>query len=63
MTRADIGNRPPTLAYTARPYVIAKFLVALKAWNPEYTVEVESVQDPDDPMPTEPLWRLWAWVS
>lgn len=37
--RADIGSRPPTLAYTARPYVIAKFLAALKAWNPDYTVE------------------------
>lgn len=63
VVRADIGGRLPTPTYTARPYIIAKFLAALKAWNPECTVEVESVEDPDDPMPTEPLWRVWAWVN
>lgn len=59
--RADIGDTPPTLAYTAPPYIILRFLRALREWNPDYTVRVESVEDPDDPMPTELLWKLLAW--
>ena len=61
VVRADIADRPPILAYTAPPYIIVRFLRALKEWNPNYTVKVESVADPDDPMPTELLWKLLAW--
>lgn len=54
--------RPPTLQYTARPDVIARFLAALKKWNPHYTVEVEPLED-EDHVPPEPLWCLRAWAN
>ncbi|WP_454194750.1 hypothetical protein [Nocardia sp. Marseille-Q1738] len=64
VVRVDFGReskRYPALVYTAPPDVIARFLTALKNWNPDYTVEVESVDDPEGNVPPLPHWRLWAW--
>ncbi|WP_280383382.1 hypothetical protein [Nocardia wallacei] len=64
LVRIDFGHsaRHPTVMYTAPPDVIARFLPALKRWNPDYTVEVEPL-DTDDGggVPPMPMWRLWAW--
>jgi hypothetical protein len=30
------------------PDVIARFVAALKKWNPDYTVQVEPIEDPED---------------
>jgi hypothetical protein len=60
----DFGDGPkhPAVAYVASPDVIARFVAALKAWNPEYKVQVQPVEDPDDSsVPPFPMWRLWAW--
>ncbi len=64
VVRADIGKRAkPALVYTAEPHVIARFFAALKAWDQNYSIEVESIEHPDDPVPSRPLWRLWAWMN
>jgi hypothetical protein len=60
----DFGDGPkhPTVTYTAPPDVIARFVTALKQWNPEYKVQVEPIADPQDVNATPmPMWRLWAW--
>lgn len=61
----DFGDGPkhPAVVYTAPPDVIRRFLAALKKWNPDYTVEVESVDDPAENVPPLPYWRLWAWEN
>jgi hypothetical protein len=64
VVRVEFGDGPrhPAMTYTASPDVIARFVKALKAWNPEYKVEVEPIEGPVDPnVPPLPLWRLWAW--
>ncbi|WP_157228923.1 hypothetical protein [Nocardia brevicatena] len=63
LVRVDFGNgrKYPTVAYTAPPDVIARFLTALRLWNPEYKAEVEPIDNPDDNVPPMPTWRLWAW--
>ncbi|WP_067466621.1 hypothetical protein [Nocardia amamiensis] len=55
------GSRHPAISYTAPADVIARFVVALKNWNPDYTVEVESADDPEGNVPPLPYWQLWAW--
>jgi len=55
------GPRHPAVVYTAPPDIIQRFLVALRKWNPDYTIEVESVDAPDENVPSLPCWRLWAW--
>jgi hypothetical protein len=50
VVRIDFGDSPkqPTAVYTASPDVIARFVAALKKWNPEYKVEVKPVTDRED---------------
>jgi hypothetical protein len=56
------GPKHPAVMYTAPPDVIARFVAALKKWNPEYKVQVEPVADSEDVnVPSLPLWQLWAW--
>jgi hypothetical protein len=57
------GPRHPAVMYTAPPDVIARFLAALKKWNPAYTVEIEPVDVPAEDVPLLPYWRLWAWEN
>ncbi len=54
--------RPPTLTYTASPDTIARFLVALRKWDPACTVEVAPV-DGERACPSRPLWCLRAWTN
>jgi len=61
----DFGNGPkhPAVMYTAPPDVIERFLVALKNWNPNYTVEIEPVEVHAEDVPALPYLRLWAWEN
>ncbi|WP_194813889.1 hypothetical protein [Nocardia sp. XZ_19_385] len=62
VVKVDFGApKHPTLSYTAPADVIARFVVALRLWNPGYLIEVESVDDPDENVPPLPYWRLFAW--
>ncbi|WP_433524875.1 hypothetical protein ACQPZ2_07480 [Nocardia pseudovaccinii] len=63
VVKVDFGKaRPPTVMYTASPDVIARFLTALKNWNPDYTFEVEPLED-ETHVPPEPLWCLRGWAN
>ncbi|MGW0249771.1 hypothetical protein ACWDYH_24400 [Nocardia goodfellowii] len=62
VVKVDFGApKHPTLSYTAPPDVIARFVVALRLWNPGYRIEVEPLEDPDENVPPLPYWRLYAW--
>ncbi|MBB5915022.1 hypothetical protein BJY24_003889 [Nocardia transvalensis] len=63
MVNVDFGGAMhPAITYTARPDVIVRLLRALRNWNPDYCVEVESV-GVDENVPPLPLWRLRAWTN
>ncbi|GAB2651192.1 hypothetical protein [Nocardia goodfellowii] len=61
--RVNFGDRArhPALYYSAPADVIARFGRALKNWHPEYTVEVEPVENEPAEVPELPYWNLWAW--
>jgi hypothetical protein len=64
VVHVDFGDGPkhPMAVYTAPPDVIARFVAALKEWNPEYKVRIEPMENSDDVnVPPLPMWRLWAW--
>jgi hypothetical protein len=63
VVRVDFGApKHPTAVYTAPPDVIARFVAALKKWNPDYKIRVEPLEDPQDlNVPPLPVWRLWVW--
>jgi hypothetical protein len=61
LVRVDFGApKRPAVVYMATPDVIARFAAALRKWNPEYTIEVEPIENPEDldvpPLPTRRLW-------
>ncbi|WP_067821338.1 hypothetical protein [Nocardia inohanensis] len=56
------GPRHPTISYTAPEHVIARFAPALRQWNPDFRVQVESfAADAENLPPGLPTWRLFAW--
>jgi hypothetical protein len=63
LVRVDFGApKHPAVVYMAPPDVIARFTAALRKWNPEYTIEVEPIENPEDlDIPPPPTRRLWTW--
>jgi hypothetical protein len=63
LVRVDFGApKRPAVVYMAPPDVIARFAAALKKWNPEYTIEVEPIENLEDlDVPPLPTRRLWTW--
>ncbi|WP_433659172.1 hypothetical protein ACQPW1_43110 [Nocardia sp. CA-128927] len=59
--RIDFGNGPahPVGSYTAPADVIVRLASALKDWNPDYRVTVQT--DTAETTPSLPCWRLWIW--
>lgn len=59
--RIDFGDKPrhPVIRYTAPAHVIARFVSALKDWEPSYHVRVESVERDYDQLHELPCWRLF----
>lgn len=64
VVHVDFGSGPehPTVTYTAPADVIARFATALRQWNSDYRIEVETIDsDTANQPPTLPTWRLFAW--
>lgn len=64
IVRVDFGTGPrhPAVRYVARADVIARFVTALREWNPHYSISIEPLEPDDIGLPPEfPVWQLWAW--